>query len=412
MYARRLVEDFTLAAQQEAVILLTGARQSGKTTLMQQLLDLGTAKHYVTMDDEFERARALSEPQNYVLDLLPGTVIDEVQRVPELFLPIKLAVDRARQPGQFFLTGSADVLFVPQAADALVGRMRSLTLWPLSQGEIDGVHEGFIEQAFSGEFKQLDHLESRTETIERALRGGFPEVIRRLPVDRSRWLSDYASDVLQRDVRELANVERLRDLPQILHLCATRAGSTVNRADYARGLGIPQPTLDRYLSLLERVFLVHRLPAWYRNIGQRLVKAPKLLFGDSGLMGALLGVDSAEQLPSSGHLGPLIENFVGSELLKQIGFYKERPVTLHHYRTHKGVEIDYVLENRAGAVVGVEVKAAETFGQSDFSGLEHLRNSIDDFACGVLLYGGSEIRKIKDRIWALPIPALWISDSQ
>ena len=285
------------------VVLLTGARQTGKSTLVEGLAGNGYAPRYVTLDDLTVLAAARQDPAGFIAGLSEGNgvvvpvIIDEIQRAPDLFLPIKLSVDRKRTPGRFLLTGSANVMTLPRLADSLAGRMETITLWSLSQGEIGGLKESFIDQVFAPEFKLPARVrEGRTELISRVARGGYPEVLTRTTESRRRaWFSAYLTTILQRDVRELANIEGLTELPRLLTLLAGRTASLLNLADVSRALSMPQTTLKRYLSLLEAIFIVQPVPAWSVSRGKRLVKASKLALCDTGLLTYLLGV-SEERL--------------------------------------------------------------------------------------------------------------------
>lgn len=287
--------------------------------------------------------------------------------------------------------------------------MEILTLWPLSQGEMDGVREDLVDRLFADDFKPPGRASAdRTDLLGRVIRGGYPEAVTRTDEARRRaWFGAYLTTILQRDVRDIAHVEGLTALPRLLSLLATRAGSLLNLADVSRGADMPQTTLKRYLKLLEATYLISLVPAWATNLGKRLVKAPKLTLNDTGLLGYLLGVDES-RLEGDGHqLGGLIENFVAVELRKQIGCSQTRP-QLFHFRTQAGQEVDLVLENRAGEVVGIEVKAGAAVGGGDFKGLRTLQVKAGRrFKRGVLLHTGAESVPFGENLFALPIAALW-----
>jgi predicted AAA+ superfamily ATPase len=390
------------------VVFLNGARQTGKSTLVQAL----SAKHYparyLTLDDAGVLAAASADPAGFLAGLEGPTILDEVQRAPQLFLPLKAQVDRNRRPGRFLLTGSANVLLLPRLADSLAGRMEILTLWPLSQGEIDGMQDGFIDAVFSKKLAALSgSAETRKALLERALRGGYPEAIARASGERREaWFGSYLTAILQRDIRDLAQIEGLALLPRLLALLATRAGALLNVSDLSRSAVLPQSTLKRYLALLETTFLVQLLPAWSGNRGKRLVKAPKLFVVDSGLMAHLLGYTGPA--PAEGpSAGALLENFAVMELRKQTAWSKTR-VNLFHFRTSAGQEVDLVLEDAAGRVVGVEIKSSATIGDADFRGLRALAEQAGKaFQRGVLLYTGSASVPFGPALHALPMSAIW-----
>lgn len=407
---RRNLIDLVLAALQDTpAVFLNGARQTGKTTLAQALTAEGYPAAEYTFDDVSVLSAAKEDPAGFVQGLPTPVVLDEVQRVPEIFLALKAAIDRDRIPGRFLLTGSANVLLLPYLADALVGRMEVCTLWPLSQGEIEGRQETFLPGVFQDAFPGPFTGASQPPTLwERILRGGYPEAIARADVDRrTAWFRAYVTTILQRDVRDLASIEGGAQLLRLLALCATRLGGLLNFADLSRTVDLPQSTLKRYMALLEATFLVQPLPAWSSNPGKRLVKSPKLYLNDPGLAAYLSGV-TAERLQSDRALiGPLLENFVVMELQKQASWMNSPP-TLWHFRTLAGLEVDLVLENRAGELVGIEVKAAATVTGADFKGLHGLAElTRQRFRRGVVLYTGNQVIPFGARLHALPVDALW-----
>lgn len=343
------------------------------------------------------------------MSYLRKSFIDEAQRAPELFLAIKAAVDADRRPGRFLLTGSAGVLAVPKVAESLAGRMELHTLWPFSQGEAGGLRETFVDRLF-GDSLDMPAVapEAEDSLLERICVGGFPEVRSRTRRSRRRaWFDAYIDSMLQRDVRDLANIERLVDLPRLLSLLAFRAGQPVNFADLARTLAIPQSTLKRYVDLLKLIFLVVPLPAWYTNLTKRVAKAPKLMLGDTGLLTHLLDADPSRLKSDRALLGHVFENFVAMEVTKQLG-WAERRCQLFHFRTETGAECDLVIEDRAGRLVGVEVKCATTVRRGDFRGIEKLAETAGDrFLRGVVLHPGTEVVPFGKRLHAVPVGQLW-----
>jgi len=340
---------------------------------------------------------------------LDGPVIlDEVQRAPELFLGIKNLVDLDRQPGRFLLTGSADVLLLPRLAESLAGRMEILTLWPFSQGEIERRKEDFIDAAFSERsFGQAEIGEEKGDLFSRIGTGGYPEMqVRTAQSRREVWFESYVTSILQRDVRDIAQIEGLTVLPRLLALLAARSTALVSYAEIARSTSLPQSTLKRYMALLETTFLLQFLPAWSGNLSKRLVKSPKLVLNDTGLVAHLLGTEVAKSARPE-MIGRLLENFVVMELRKQVTWSRKR-VGLYHFRTHAGRKVDIVLEDAAGRVVGLEIKAATTVRGDDFRGLRGLAEDLGDrFHRGVVLYTGMESIPFGKRLHALPVQALW-----
>jgi predicted AAA+ superfamily ATPase len=407
MIARQLMPDLEAALADTPVTMLIGPRQSGKSTLAQALVERAESARYVSLDRGLNLSAAREDPAAFISGSERTMVIDEVQRVPELLLEIKASVDEDRRPGRFVLTGSADVLTLPRVAETLAGRMEVLRLWPLSQGEIEGRRAGFLDALLTGDPGTLaagaSSSADRGDLSARIAAGGFPEAVARKGARRRRWFDSYLDTMLQREVRELANVAGLSDLPRLMLLLAARAGGLLNYSGLARDLGMPQTTLKRYVALLETAFLVLPVPAWFRNIGKRLIKSPKLILADTGLLTHLLGGGDGVQRS----FGAVLENFVLMELVKQASFNADRPA-IHHYRTADGLEVDAVIERRGGPVCAVEVKAAATLASRDSRGLRSLAEALgDEFGAGVVLHGGSEVAKLAPKIWALPLPALW-----
>ncbi|MGH9854196.1 MAG: ATP-binding protein [Blastocatellia bacterium] len=412
MYKRLLRPQLLDALADTPVVFLNGARQTGKSTLVRDLADGAHPARYLTFDDAAVLAAARHDPAGFVAGLEGPVIIDEVQHAPDIFPALKLAVDRDRQPGRFLLTGSANILLLPRVSESLAGRMEILTLWPLSQGEIEGIEENLIDHLFSAQFAlpriAPKDISTRADLLDRVARGGYPEALGRKTEERRRdWFSAYITTILQRDVREMANIEGLTELPRVLTLLATRASSLHNLAEISRGVSIPQTTLRRYLTLLETTFLLAPLPAWSSNLGKRLVKAPKLALSDTGLLTYLLGATKERLAEDSSVLGRALENFVVTELRKQSSAGKTKP-QLFHFRTESDQEVDVVLEDAAGRLVGVEVKANAAVTGGDFKGLRALQEMTGKrFTRGVVLYTGAESVPFGPDLFALPIESLW-----
>lgn len=408
MIERALTRPLLAALSDTPVVLLLGGRQTGKSTLVTSLADRGHNAEYVTLDDPTELAAARRDPVAFV-DRFEGPVIfDEVQRAPGLFLPIKAAVDRDRRPGRFLITGSANVLLAPAAAEALAGRMEALALWPFSSEELAGRTAGqFLRSLFTGEPGDPEPpLVDQTELVSRLLAGGFPEAVARDDDERRRhWFASYLTTILERDVRALADIERLEELPAVLTALALRSRGPINRSGLSQDLGIPNSSIERYLVLLDRVFLVRRLAAWHNRLGPRLVKAPKMLICDSGLLCQLLKVDRSRLEANQTTLGLILESYVGMELVKQAGIVSGAGVM--HYRTSKGTEVDFLVEAGDGRVAGVEVKAGQSVTAADFKRFERLEEALGDrFARGIVLYTGQRVVPFGDRLAAWPIALL------
>jgi len=349
------------------------------------------------------------DPVGFITQARGLTVLDEIQHAPHLFPIIKAEVDRDRRPGRFLLTGSANVLVLPRLSESLAGRMEVLRLEGLSQSERYGCTGSLVDRLFADEALVPRSLPvDRAALLAAVLAGGFPEALAR-PAGRRRdqWFASYLLTLLQRDVRDLARIEGITQLPRILELLSVRSSGLLNLAELSRTLGVPLNTLKRYLILLEALFIVTSLPPWSSHLGKRLVKTPKLMLGDAGLMGHLLGVDLARLQRDRDLVGGLLETFVAGELRKNLGWAKTR-ARMFHYRTLPGQEVDLLLERADGQLVGVEVKASATVQARDFKGLQHLREAYGEvFHRGVVLYTGSEILPFGPGLWALPISCLW-----
>lgn len=414
MHPRHIHPLLAEALSDTPVVLVNGARQSGKSTLVQAAnaspAPGGMQRRYLTLDDTAVLSAAKGDPAGFINALQGPVTLDEVQRAPELFLPIKAAVDRQRESGRFLLTGSANVLLLPGIADSLAGRMEVLSLWPLSTAELaDSPDTNRADALFLGEWNALRVPAcEKSDLIERLHRGGFPEAAARTtPARREVWFQSYVQAILQRDVRDLANVEQLTEIPNLLQLLATRSGTLLNFAELSRTARLAQTTLKRYFALLEMLFLVVRLPSWERNAGKRVVKAPKVFLPDSGLLSYLMGDTPQGLAAKPGLPGGLVETFVLTELLKHVAFSGLR-LSLWHYRTQTNIEVDYILENRLGQITGIEVKASATVDGKDFKGLRHLQTTESAiFQRGIVLYAGREVVPFGENLWAVPLSVWW-----
>lgn len=407
MYRRNLQENVRKALADAPVVLIHGARQVGKSTLIRSLIADGHPARFLTLDDPVTLAAATSDPTAFIASIGGPIAIDEIQRAPELVLAIKARVDERREPGAFLLTGSANVLMLPRLADSLAGRMDISTLWPLSQGEIEGRRETFVDTVFDRAPDPADFT-GGVDVLRRAIAGGYPEAISRTESDRrDAWFRSYITTIMQRDVRDLASIEGLTQLPRLLQLLAARAATTINISEVSRTIGMSHTTLSRYLTLLETMFLVQMIPAWSTNLGKRTVRSPKIHFSDTGLMSHLIGIPDAISTIEHTMAGPLIENFVAMELRKQIGWSRRLP-RLYHYRTQRGEEVDLILEDRDGRVVGIEVKASRNVNAASFKSLRSLAEALGDrFARGIVMHAGDSYATFGENFHAIPIAALW-----
>ena len=393
------------------VVLVNGARQTGKTTLVQPAESPLSDRQYLTFDDPSILAAAKGDPSGFVSGLTLPVTLDEVQRVPEIFPAIKIAMDRKRQPARFLLTGSADVLLLPKLSESLAGRMEVLTLWPFSQGEIAGIRERFIDELFSKQpswHPETSRALQRNQLFETIIAGGYPPLAaRQRAARRKAWFQSYLMTILQRDVRDLANIADLTAVPQLLSVVASRAGGLLNFADLSRSLSLPQTTLKRYFALLEATFLVQLLRPWSVNTGQRVIRTPKVYVNDTGLLSHLLGLTLERLEFDAGLAGSALENFVVMELRKQSTWSETQP-QLYYWRTASGQEVDIVLEDAAGHLVGIEVKASSTLHREDIRGLQVLADAARKrWVRGVVLYSGTEIIPFASNLHGIPVSSLW-----
>ena len=404
MFKRHITPKILDALADTPVVFLRGARQSGKSTLVRTIAEGAYPARYVTLDNAGILSAASADPTGFLAGLERPVVIDEAQRVPALFLAIKEDVDNNRTPGRYLLTGSADVLTLPRVADALAGRMEVLTLWPLSNSEIRGNDTNLVELLFSEKLTHDCQSAGAIDVMESVVAGGFPEPLQRAEGRRrNAWFDSYVTTILDRDIRDLAQIQDLAAVPRLLQLLAWRTATLHNQSEISRSSGIPNSTLSRYIALLKMTFLLQELPAWAVNLGKRLVKAPKLFMVDTGLACRLLGMDTSRFKKDGEIAGRLFENHIVLELLKHASWAAD-PVRLHHFRSQAGQEVDVVLEDRRGNVVGVEIKYSATISPRDFTGLKVLREHLGKkFVRGILIYNGNDMLPFAQNLHALPV---------
>ena len=407
MYRRHVEDRLRAALGDTPVVFLSGARQTGKSTLAQRVAQ-ARGMPYVTLDEATAYAAAAADPEGYLKGLGPAATIDEVQRVPGLFRAIKAAVDADRRPGRYLLTGSANVMLLPGLSDALAGRMEVIPLRTLSQGELRAVRERFVDRLFAPEAILPLRAQEDFDAGSALAAGGYPEAVGRSdPRRRAAWFDAYVTTVLQRDIRDLSRIEGLSELPRLLQLLAARSAALLNISELSRASGLPLTSLRRYLALLEAACLLEPLAAWSANLGKRLTKSPKIHLGDPGLAAHLTGYDARVRESPGGLRGRLLESLVVSELRKQAS-WAETAVRVFHFRTHAGREVDAVLEDRRGRIVGIEVKSAANVSAGDFAGLEALAQGTGKrFVRGCVLYSGQSAAAFGERLCALPFSALW-----
>jgi len=362
---------------------------------------------YITLDDQTVLAAAQSDPAGFIRGL-DQAIIDEIQRAPDLLLAIKKTVDEDYRPGRFLLTGSANVLTLPRIADSLAGRMETIQMLPLAKAEVEGRTPTFLERLFEGKLQSQQDAIVGDDLIQLALLGGFPEAISRDNERRRQdWLRSYLTSILTRDLRDIADVEKLTELPKFVRLLAEHSGQLANYSQLAAGINVTHKTGQRYVGLLEQVFLIATVQPWFTNAVKRIVKTPKLHFLDSGLLATVRGLTFDRVKADRGTFGSLLESFVFSEVLKLMSASDLR-LTSHHFRDRDMREVDILLERDDGMIVGIEVKASATVKATDFAGLRALAEACGDrFAFGAVLYDNTDVVPFGDRLVAAPLSCLW-----
>jgi len=389
------------------VLLIIGARQTGKTTLIESY-----AKNhnytFITFDDDLTLFNALRDPAGWLESMPKPLIIDEVQRVPEIFLPIKRDIDQNRHPGRYILSGSANPMLLPKLGDSLTGRMGIVNLFPFSQSEIHQTQEKFIENIFQDTLPQVSFNKLKIQDFYKTLLvGGFPPVQSFQNIeDVKRWISAYLRTIMQRDVKDIANIEAVREFPRLFKLLATRSAMLYNNSDLSRSLGMVNVTLKRYLNILEILFFIYLLPSWFTNQGKRIIKSPKLHVCDTAILGQLLGVDENRFLNEPSLLGQFLETFVFSELIKQKSWSKCK-IELFHFR-QRDHEVDFVLEKEDGTIIGIEIKSTKTIKSDDLKGLKYLQTiAKKKFKRGIILHQADRMEQVEKDIYSMPIQALW-----
>ncbi|MDX2064564.1 MAG: ATP-binding protein [Fimbriimonadaceae bacterium] len=405
MIARRIEPTVREALADTPVVLIVGPRQVGKSTLVLQLSD--ETRDYITLDDPFELAMAVDQPAAFLRAHPTPSTIDEVQRAPGLLLPMKQRVDQNRVAGAYLLTGSANVLTMPKVADSLAGRMQVIEMLPLSVGERIQAPDGLLDAIVERGFRPHTRRTPLPEVLQLLTQGGYPEAAQRTdPRRRAAWYGDYVRTILERDVRDLANIGRLHALPNLLQHLAMHPAAVMSASTSAQMFGIPYSSVRRYLTLLQRVYLTVELPAYSPPDGRQTTRSPKTYLLDSGLL-AYLQNREALAVADSPEFARVLETFVLGELLKQRSWSPHR-WQLSHLRTIRQHEVAFVLEGPNGDVYAIDVRPITDVRPQDTRGLDFLAELVGPrFRAGVLLTLGAEVRPIGEHRWAAPIDALW-----
>lgn len=405
LFPRFATDRVTTALQDTPVVMVNGPRQCGKTTLVREFASRNRA--YITLDDDTVLESVRSDPSGFVRGL-DMAIVDEVQRAPDLLRAIKTSVDADRRPGRFLLTGSANVLALPRVSESLAGRMEIITLLPLGRSEILGRPPTFLKHALVGKIAKPFEVIIGDDLVRAVLVGGYPEMLRRKNQKRRRaWARDYIKAIVERDIRDIADLDKLAHMPRLLRVLAHHSGQLANFSQLGGQIALDDKTTRKYIAILEQLFLVHRVEPWFRNQLKRLVKTPKLHFIDSGLLAVMVGATEEGLSKNRSMLGSLLEAFLFSEIMKQSSWLDET-CTLHYYRDKDQDEVDIVVESESGATVGLEIKAAATVNSGDFRGLRKLSAaSGHNFKLGLVLYDSENTVPFGDNMFAAPISCVW-----
>jgi predicted AAA+ superfamily ATPase len=411
---RHITTRLKEALRASPVVYLNGARQTGKSTLVKTIApQIGTAAHpaeYLTFDRPTLMAAASAAPEAFLTGYDLPVIIDEVQLVPELFRTLKVVVDEMREKenvtGKYLLTGSANILALPKLADALVGRAAIMTLYPFTAAEATNNNSGGLERIMQMDFKGIE--ERGLSLVDAIKRATFPEISIATDETRKVWFDGYIAAILQQDVRQIADLEKISILPHLLRILAARSGGLINDSDIARDIDLNHVTTKFYRNILQMMFLTFDVRPWFRNIGKRLAKSAKGYLVDTCMICHLLDYDIEEIAKNKPELfGHLVENFVATEITKQLSNTAIN-AELYHFRTSDGKEVDFVLEKPDGSVFAIEVKRSETIGINDFKGIKVFQELTGkDFSGGVVLYNGKDAVPFGKNLWAVPFYALW-----
>jgi len=405
-YTRWQTKSVLEAMDDIRVTLLTGARQCGKTTLAKSLIRNGI--EYRTLDDSTLASAAKQDPHSFVEHQNRTLIIDEIQRVPELIVAIKKAVDENQQPGRFLLTGSADIQSLPSVTESLAGRARKIRLRPLTQGEILGSKPRFFDIIRQRNLHQAMRIFKRDEIMELALKGGFPEALDKNQLQRRRWHKAYIDALIDKDLKNISNIRRVKAMRTLVEALAAWSSKLINIADIGRDIGIKREALDNYVNALQALYIFDRVPAWTKTDYEHVAKKPKIFAADSGVMASILGWKADHLRLNSDRLGKLFETFVYTELQAQVDA-QDGAYELYHYRDNQKREIDFLIKHEDGDVIGLEVKASTTVGKSDF---KHLRWFDENQAkghtfTGCVLYAGDQPVQFGENFLAIPFHMMW-----
>lgn len=409
MIPRKVRAQVLEALGDTPIVLVMGARQVGKSTLTRDIAANEDPRRILSLDNTTVREAAARDPTGFVADIDGPVLIDEVQRVPDLILEMKDSLEEDRTAGRYLLTGSSNLLRSRKIQEALTGRIDIVELWPLAQSEIEESSGNFVDALFAAKPPVLSGQPKRIAAYAgRVAGGGYPEALGRSGRRRDAWFRNYVKTTLEKDLPDLAAIQKSEEMPRLLSLLAGRTGNLISWSAISNNLAIDEKTVKAYASLLEGVFLIKRVPAWTRGFLGRVRHAPKIYVRDTALLLHLLGADESRVGADQRITGMAFENFVGTEICK-LATWADNQHRLFHFRDAHDGEVDIVLEHLDGRVAAVEVKAAAAVSLSrDGKGLVKLRDKAKNhFVAGVIIYTGAETVRLDDRIWAVPVSALW-----
>jgi predicted AAA+ superfamily ATPase len=388
------------------VLLLSGPRQCGKTTLARELESDGT--EYRTLDDGTLREAAENDPRGFIKRSGKTLIVDEVQRVPPLLSAIKKAVDDDTSPGQYLLTGSTNIQSLPTVRESLAGRIAKIRLRPLAQGEIERTASKFIDLAFKQSFVRSHTYYDRDAVLDIAFRGGFPEPMLLQPRGRKRWHTDYVSAILERDLKEITRIHRKNAMRELVHTLAAWSGKFMDLSAIGSGLSIQRATIESYINALETLYLVERVYPWTKTDYSRVGKQSRLFMVDSGLMASLLNWKIDQVRLDSDRCGKLIETFAFNEIMAQVDAGVGR-YELFHYRDREKREIDFLIEREDNTLLGIEIKAGSAIEKNDFNHMLWFKENLakNRTFIGIILYTGEFPASFGNDLWAVPFGLLW-----
>jgi predicted AAA+ superfamily ATPase len=400
MYKRRTLEkEIEEALHFFPIVLLTGARQVGKSTLCLEFPNF----EYITLDDTTLFSFAKSDPIGFIASLKKPIIIDEIQKVPQLLSEIKKDIDSNRINGSYLLTGSANLLSFKNISDTLAGRVAIFELYPFSMKEYYNKDENVVEMLL-GDIASLNLASLDVDSIKNhIIHGGYPE-IQKISSQKMRyiWFSSYIRTYIERDIRDIGELRNLDKFIGVYNLLATRSANILNKRNISKDTQVDAKTLDNYLTLLEQVYQVFTLKSYQKNIGKEMIKSPKIYFADSGVLSHLLRVRTIDELNHSPYNGDIVETFVYSELKKHISLNQEF-FKINYYRTKDKNEIDFIVENDTH-ILAIEVKSSQTARVDDFRHIISFDSMVTDKkVVGIVLYFGQNVVRFKEKFWAVPM---------